>query len=386
MNELTRNSRALMIAAAVLVAGVLGFALARFTNGGVSAPAPETAASPAPVDTLTIPDSSLATMNIAVEPAGTGDLSAQVSAAGSVAAAPGGQAIISAHAAGTVARIHKRLGESVKAGETLALVSSRDAAAFAAERRAAESKAALARSVLKRERDLFEQRVTPRQDLESAQAQADAAEAEAARARLAAESVHVSADGQSLAVVSPIAGRITSASVALGAFVEPDTELFRVADPRVVVIEAAIPASDAKRVSPGDPAEVVTQAGNMLRATVSSITPTVSVQTGSASALLALNDASNAPAPGEYVRVRILPKTSGPTAVVVPDEAVQRIEGRDAVFVRADNQFKVRTVKVGARSADRVAIVSGLTAGERVATRNAFLLKAELGKGAEEEE
>jgi len=385
MNDLTRNPRALIVAVGLLIAGGMGFALARLTASG-SAPAVETGVAGPTANTLTIPDSSLATMNITVEAAGTGDLSAQVSASGSVTAAPGGQAIISAHAAGTVARINKRLGESVAAGETLALVSSRDAAAFAAERRAAESKAELARSMLKRERDLFEQRVTPRQDLESAQAQAEAAEADAARARLAAESVHVSADGQSLAVVSPIAGRITSASVALGAFIEPNTELFRVADPRVVVIEAAIPAADAKRVSAGDPAEIVTQAGNTLRATVSSITPSVSVQTGSAAALLSLSEASTAPAPGEYVRVRILPKTNGASTVVLPDEAVQRIDGRDAVFVRADDHFKVRPVKVGARSADQVAIVSGLAAGERVATRNAFLLKAELGKGAEEEE
>lgn len=385
MNELTRNSRLLIVGMGLLVAAALGFTLARFTaTAGGADPAPAQSSSVA--DALKIPDASLFTMNIVVEAVSVGDLGSQVSAAGSVAAAPGSQAIISAHAAGTVARITKRLGDSVAAGETLALVTSRDAAAFAAERRAAESKAELARSVLKRERDLFEQRVTPRQDLESAQAQADAAEAEAARARIAAESVHASADGQSLAVVSPIAGRITSASVALGAFVEPDTELFRVADPRRVVIEAAIPASDAKRANAGDPAEVVTQAGSTLRATVSSITPTINVQTGSAAALLSLDGAPGAPAPGEYVRVRILPKTSNASAIIVPDEAVQRIDGRDAVFLRTDGGFKVRPVKVSARSGDRAAIVSGLASGDRVATRNAFLLKAELGKGAEEEE
>jgi cobalt-zinc-cadmium efflux system membrane fusion protein len=31
-------------------------------------------------------------------------------------------------------------------------------------------------------------------------------------------------------------------------------------------------------------------------------------------------------------------------------------------------------------------VLSGLTAGEQIATRNAFFLKAELGKGAEEDE
>ena len=41
---------------------------------------------------------------------------------------------------------------------------------------------------------------------------------------------------------------------------------------------------------------------------------------------------------------------------------------------------------LGRRSAGRVEIVSGLQSGATIATRNAFLLKAELGKGAGEEE
>jgi membrane fusion protein, heavy metal efflux system len=43
-------------------------------------------------------------------------------------------------------------------------------------------------------------------------------------------------------------------------------------------------------------------------------------------------------------------------------------------------------VTLGQRSAGRIEIVSGLKSGETIATRNAFLLKAELGKGAGEEE
>ena len=65
MNEVTRHSRALAIAGAVLVAGILGFALARFTLSP-SAP-PVTSAPPATNDQLMIPESSLTTMDIGVE-------------------------------------------------------------------------------------------------------------------------------------------------------------------------------------------------------------------------------------------------------------------------------------------------------------------------------
>jgi len=86
------------------------------------------------------------------------------------------------------------------------------------------------------------------------------------------------------------------------------------------------------------------------------------------------------------VRIRPSAASGSATAIAVPEEAVQTIDGHDSVFVQTDSGFAVRHVAVGSRSAGQAAIVSGLQAGERIATRNAFLLKAELGKGAEDEE
>jgi cobalt-zinc-cadmium efflux system membrane fusion protein len=74
------------------------------------------------------------------------------------------------------------------------------------------------------------------------------------------------------------------------------------------------------------------------------------------------------------------------SALVVPEEAVQSVGGRDVVFVRTANGFKATPVTTGQRSAGRIEIASGLPVGRTIATRNAFLLKAELGKGAGEEE
>jgi cobalt-zinc-cadmium efflux system membrane fusion protein len=82
----------------------------------------------------------------------------------------------------------------------------------------------------------------------------------------------------------------------------------------------------------------------------------------------------------------ITPRAASSAGFVVPDEAVQRIDGRDVVFARTQAGFRVQPVIVGSRSGGRSLVLSGLTAGEQIATRNAFFLKAELGKGAEEDE
>lgn len=383
---MTNDNRIWTIAAiALIVGGALGYGLARIASrapGAESRPQ-STVSTPS---TLKIPDESLSTMDIALESVVAGDLGAEVLAPATVSAAPNGQAVVTARAAGTIVRLEKRLGDQVAAGDVLARVESREAAAMAADRATAESKEALARSVVQREQSLFEQKVTPRQALEAAQAELAAAETEVKRARATATAAGVTADGRTLALTSPIAGRIAVAKAELGAFVEPDVELFRVADPRFVVVEAAVRAADAKRIAVGDRAKVSTAGGADLDAEVVSLTPTLDTQTRSATVTLSLMANQTAPAPGEFVQVRITTGMGSSAAVVVPEEAVQNIGGRDAVFVRTGQEFRVAPVTVAARSGGRASIVSGLKANDVIATRNAFLLKAELGKGAEEEE
>jgi cobalt-zinc-cadmium efflux system membrane fusion protein len=188
-------------------------------------------------------------------------------------------------------------------------------------------------------------------------------------------------------VTSPIAGRVTAASVSLGAFVEPQTELFRVADPRLIQIEASVTGPDAQRIVPGDRAVLELADGRTLNVAVRSITPGLNAETRAATVVLTLPEGASFLQPGQTLRVRILPaRASGTGGIVVPEEAVQTLEGKDVVFARAAQGFKATPVQVGARSAGRVEILGGLSAGQKVATKNAFLLKAELGKGSGEEE
>lgn len=386
MTPSSSRNRWLATGAALVLACGVGFGLARLT-GKPGETAPEAPAAPATAarSTLTIPAANLALMQIAVEPVRLGAFAADIQAPATVASSPQGQAVLTAQAAGTVIRIAKTLGDQVRAGEVLAQVASREAAGMAADRTVADSKAALARQVLARERRLNEQGVTPRQDLERAQAELTAAEAEARRARTAAQTARMSGDGRSVSVVSPISGRITAQAAALGAYVQPETELFRIADPRFIQIEAAVPAADAARVRAGDPARVTTAAGVALTAVVRSVTPTLDAQTRAATVILTVTGADGAVTPGELLQAQISPRSAAPTGVIIPDEAVQTVDGREVVFVRTPTGFRVQTVTVGARAGGRASIAAGLASGQAIATRNAFLLKAELTKGADEE-
>ncbi|WP_454887768.1 efflux RND transporter periplasmic adaptor subunit [Sphingomonas oryzagri] len=378
-------------AAVAIVAALGGFGIARWTANEPAATevASGNAASPAEEektpDTVAMTAQSVQQAGIATETINPGGLGAEIVAQATVSASPQGEAIVTARAAGAVTRLMKRLGDPVRAGETLAIVESRDAAQFAADRTAAAAKSTLAQKALAREQYLFRQKVSARVELEQAEAEAASAAAEARRASVAAGAARVTPDGRGVLVSSPISGRVTSENVSLGAFVQPETELMRVADASKIQIEAAVGPTDAQRLTSGDRAIIELPDGRTVEGRVRAVTPGLANDTRSATAVL---DVSGSLQPGLAVRVRLLPSRGGTSsnAIVVPEDAVQTLEGRDIVFVRTAQGFKAQTVTIGQRSNGRVEILKGLAAGSQVATKNAFLLKAELGKGAGEEE
>lgn len=378
------------VAVAVLVAAAGGFTIARYTADTPAAPATEAAAKPgdaeaAPSDTLAMSAEMVKNTGVTTETVNPGGLAAEIVTQATVAPSPTGEAIVTARAGGAVTRVLKRLGDPVRRGEPLAIVESRDAAQIAADRTGAAAKAELAQRNLARERYLYAQKVSPRVDLERAQAEAAAATAEARRASVAAGAANVTSDGRGVVVASPITGRVTAENVSLGAFVQPETELFRVADPSQIQVEAAVGPADAQRLAPGDRAIIELPDGTTTSARVRAVTPTLSGETRAATAVLDV--IGGRLQPGLAVRVRLFPSRGGTSAaIVVPEEAVQSLNARDVVFVRTPKGFKATLVTTGQRSAGRIEIVSGLSAGQIIATKNAFLLKAELGKGAGEEE
>ena len=281
-------------------------------------------------------------------------------------------------------RVSRQLGDTVRAGETLAQVSSLEAAAMNADRNVAVAKVDLARKSYAREYSLFEQGVTPRQEMEAAQSALTVAESEALRATSVAKAAQVAADGKSVAVVSPIHGKITTQTVTLGSFVQPQMELFRVSGNGKVLIEASLPAADVTRVAPGDKATILAANGSSVDATVRSVTPTVSSSTRTAIVVLTPSSLTPELIVGEGVQARLHVK-NGASGLVVAEDAVQSVDGHDVLFVRTKDGFRVQRVLVGTRSGGVAQIISGISAGEMVATRNAFLVKADMIKSAKEE-
>lgn len=321
---------------------------------------------------------------VVTELAQSGGLGAEIIAQGVVAAAPDGEAVLTARADGAITRITKRLDDAVQAGETIASLESRDASMIAAERSTPYARAIAARSAYAREKRLFDAKVTARQAFEAAQAVLAEAEAEVRRAQSASSAAKISGDGRYLAVTSLISGRITKSDATLGSYVTAGAELFRVADPRKIQINASLLPADARRARPGDRAVVELLGGETICARVRSATPALDPESKAATLVL-IPDGIGGLTPGQGLRVRITPQGGAVSpSISLPEVAVQSVEGRDVVFVSTGEGFQATNVSIGQRGSGRVEIVAGLKPGSMVATKGAFLLKAELGKGEAE--
>lgn len=291
------------------------------------------------------------------------------------------RASVGASVAGRVERVLVAPGQSVRAGQALAILVSGDAATFRAEADAAAASADAARRAYERDRSLGEQGVVARQEVEASRAQALSAEASAraARARAAAAG-SPNASGRT-SVASPIAGVVTTVQVGPGGFVAQGGVVAEVTNPSRVELVFNAPPTVAAGVRVGSPVRVQGPSGEF-DAVVTGVATGANAQSGAA-IVRARPSGGALPPAGSAVTGAVVTGASG-EGTTVPSEAVQSVEGSSVVFVQVQGGFRAVPVLVGRQAGGRTEILNGLNGSERIAGANAFLLKAELAKGEAE--
>jgi len=299
---------------------------------------------------------------------------------------PQGTQVVSAALAGRVVALTRNLGQSVSRGTTLAVIESREAAQLKGDVEAARARLALANSNLAREQRLFDQRVSPEQDLIAARTTATEARIayRQAQGQVAATGVSAGALNR-IAAVSPIAGKVIARSAVLGQTVAADAELYRIASLDQVSLSLALSPADAGRVRPGG-LVTVTAPGRQQTARISFVSPALDPDTKLVPALATLDNRGGRWRVGESVSAAVtLASGAGGSSIRVPSTAVQTVEGKTMVFVRTPQGFKGVPVTLGAHAGDEVIVASGLTGREQIAAGNSFTLKSALGAVADED-
>ncbi|WP_419755949.1 efflux RND transporter periplasmic adaptor subunit [Brevundimonas sp.] len=291
------------------------------------------------------------------------------------------RAAVAAVVGGRVERVLVAPGQTVRAGQALAILVSGDAASLRADADAAQANAVASQQAHAREESLAEQGVVAKREAEMAHAQALSAEAaaRAARARAAAAG-GPNASGR-VNVSSPISGVVTSVQVGPGGFAAQGGVIAEITNPARVEIVFNAPPALAALVRAGA-AMRVQGPGAEFDAIVTGVAAGAGAESG-ATVVRARPTGATLPPAGSALSGSIVTgqATGGMT---VPTEAVQTVEGATVVFVRTATGFRAAPVLAGRQANGRTEILRGLSASDRIAGTNAFLLKAELAKGEAE--
>ena len=180
-------------------------------------------------------------------------------------------------------------------------------------------------------------------------------------------------------VLAPQDGIVTSLNVREGIFVKPATEIMSLTDLSSVWLQAGVFESQADWVMESQSAEARFNymPGEVFSGRVDYVYPVLDPKTRTLQVRLRFDNPDERMKPNMYARVTIFGK-SHPGALSIPREALIRGQDIDRVVVALGNgNFTVHEVVSGIESGGWVEIVAGLQAGDEVVTSAQFLIDSE---------
>jgi cobalt-zinc-cadmium efflux system membrane fusion protein len=326
-------------------------------------------------DPLTLDAAAIKEAGIVVDKLALRTLVDELKVPGEVRADAYSTVLVSPRVASQVLARKVRLGDVVKAGQPLVVLSSVEVA---------ETQGALivAEQDWKRIAALGPQAVSARRYNE-AKVQRDQARAKLRAYGLSDGQIgallrqgSAAADG-SFELLAPTAGRITTDEFLLGERVEPGRALFTLVEEDTVWVVAQMAPADAERIEPEGRARILAH-GTAIAGMVIGRSHQTDERTRTVPVRIEVDNRKDLLHPGELVEVRVAVVGSAQQPVV-PDEAVVLLQNQPTVFVaKGGGRFEPVSVMAGDTRDGWTVIRQGLAPGDRYVRKGAFALKARL--------
>ncbi|MGB0685710.1 MAG: efflux RND transporter periplasmic adaptor subunit [Planctomycetota bacterium] len=201
---------------------------------------------------------------------------------------------------------------------------------------------------------------------------------------------------RAVAIRSPFAGTVIERMIAEGAYVSTGTPLYRVANLASLWLQLDAYENDLSRLSVGQAVRVFVEAipGEVFEGKVTFIAPTLDPRRRTAEVRVQVDNRDGRLRPGMFAEASVATAeaTGQQSPLVVPKTAPLFTGRRAIVYVEvrsidsgsaADGSrdriaYEPRTVRLGPRLGEVYPVVAGLKEGDRVVTRGAFALDADL--------
>jgi membrane fusion protein (multidrug efflux system) len=296
---------------------------------------------------------------------------ATLSAIGTTAAVQG--VIVSADLPGIVDRISFESGRTVKKGDILVTLDTRQEEA---QLRAAEAERDLAQTNYARSENLMKEGIIARADFDRAAAERKQAEARVGEIRAAIERKTIRA---------PFDGILGIRQANLGQYLAGGDPVVPLQSLNPIHVNFGVPQQEAGPVHVGRNVRIIANdiGGQSFAGTVTAIDSVVNEETRNVQVQATIANPRRQLRPGMFVQAEV---TVGATrsAITLPASAINYAPYGDSVFVLADLKdpdgrtyrgVRQQVVKLGGSRGDQVAIVSGVKAGDEVVSSGVFKLR-----------
>jgi cobalt-zinc-cadmium efflux system membrane fusion protein len=313
---------------------------------------------------------------------------------------------VSSYMLGSVTEVDAKVGDMVRSGEVLARMHSHEVhdtrAAYqqsVAALRGAQTQESVAKKALTRAQNLFRlQAISSGQvdqasaDLARATAMVQSSEASVEREKThLMEVLHVPLDAnpkderaELVPIQSPAGGVVLERLVSAGTVVNPGSPVFTISDLSSLWLIAAVNESDLSKVRVGQKVEISVRAypQRVFTGTTKWLGESLDPTTRTLQVRVLVPNSGGALKPEMFATARFTFGSFRP-AIVIPEAAVQNLNGQPTVFVQTGAEtFQPRVIVTGLSQDGQVEITQGLQPGDRVVIKGAYQLKSEILKSS----
>lgn len=282
---------------------------------------------------------------------------------------------------GMVEQISVEIGDYVTKGQTLAKIRSGEIAEFRREKLAAQSDLLIAEKNLQTTKDLFAGQLASEKDVETAKHELDIAKAELTRITEIFR-IYDLENGSTFSIKAPISGFIVQKHISPNEQIRGDQAdlLFSIAEIDEVWAMASVNESDITKVALGYEADVKTLSypDNVYHGTIDKIYNTIDSETKAMQIRIRIPNPTFTLKPEMNCTVTVH-YSDKQTMCAVPLSSIIVDRSKSWVVVyKSQDSLEVRSVEIFKSTKDTIYIAHGIHEGERVISRNSFMVYQSL--------
>jgi cobalt-zinc-cadmium efflux system membrane fusion protein len=292
---------------------------------------------------------------------------------------------------GRVVKVYVDVGQDVKKDTLLAMLHSSDLGEAEGAYLKAVARLHEAELAYNRAKELYENKAVSLAELQRREAAMKTAQAEARAAQNRLELLGVPSQEimrldidqtikADVPLRAPFDGRVITRNITRGEVVETDQKLFTVAELSHMWVVGKVPEKDVQHIRKDQKVDVVLAAypHAIFSGAITYIGDVLDPATRTMRLRVTVANPDRLLKPEMFAAVRVHSAPT-PDALTLPLEAIQDGLAGKIVFVRRGaSEFEVRKVTLGSEQGDMVVLLDGVSEGEPVVTKGAFVLKSEM--------